>query len=133
MAYMPLQRRQRQGLVCSLLLVISSVLLSACGGQGAGSQAQAVSPTMTPIDWKQVDQAMGKAGVPQPGGVYRYSLPRTDLKVTLGGVPLKAGFALGGFAAFLPMGNGAMAMGDLVLSEDEINPVLSKLQQGGIQ
>ena len=134
MGYMPLQRRQRRWLVCSLLLAISGILLlSACGGQGAGSHAQAASATMTPIDWKQVDQAMGKAGVPQPGGVYRYSLPRTDLKVTLQGVPLKAGFALGGYVAFKPSGNAAMAMGDLVLTEDEINPVLSELEQGGIQ
>ncbi len=134
MRYIPLQRRQRRWLVCSLLLAISGVLLlSACAGPGAGSQAQAASPTMTPIDWKQVDQAIGKAGAPQSGGVYRYSLPRTDLKVTLAGVPLKAGFALGGYAAFAPSGNGAMMMGDLVLTEDEINPVLSELQQGGIQ
>jgi hypothetical protein len=68
-----------------------------------------------------------------PGNVHRYSFPRTDLTVTAQGVPLKAGFALGGYAAFLPMGNGAMAMGDLVLTEDEINPVLSALQQGGIE
>jgi hypothetical protein len=68
-----------------------------------------------------------------PGNVHRYSFPRTDLTVTAQGVPLRAGFALGGYAAFLPMGNGAMVMGDLVLTEDEINPVLSALQQGGIE
>src|SRR5215471_7066592 len=84
------------------------------------------------MDLEQVDQALGKAGVAMPDGVRRYSFPRTDLNVTLGSIHLKAGFALGGFAAFKLSGNAATAMGDLVLTEDEINPVLSALQ-GGIQ
>src|SRR5207302_4736066 len=68
-----------------------------------------------------------------PGGVYRFSLPRTDLQVTLGGVMLKAGFALGSHVEFLPMGQRAMMMGDLVLTEDEVNGVMLKLQQEGIE
>ncbi len=114
---------------CLLLLV------SACGaGVQANHPSTHVTSTQTAqIDWKPVDQAIGKGGVAMPGGIHRYSFPRTDLTVTVQGVHLKAGFALGGYAAFLPMGNGAMAMGDLVLTEDEINPVLSALQQGGIE
>lgn len=84
------------------------------------------------IDWKNVDAALGKTGAAQPGGVYKYGLPRSDLHVTLDGVEIKPALALGGWLAFEPMGDKAMVMGDLVLTGDEINPVLSKLEEGGI-
>ena len=52
-------------------------------------------------DWQaQVGEALGKSGATAPGGIYRVGLPRTDLKVTLDGVELKPGFALGGWLAF---------------------------------
>lgn len=76
---------------------------------------------------------MGRVGALQPGGVYRFGFPRTDLQVTARGVPLKAGFALGSHVEFLQVGpDRALFMGDLVLTEDEVNPVLAQLQQGGI-
>lgn len=84
------------------------------------------------VDWKKVDAALGKTGAAQPGGIYRYGLPRTDLHVTLDGIEIKPTLALGGWLAFEPMGDKAMVMGDLVLTGDEINPVLSKLEEGGI-
>ena len=68
-----------------------------------------------------------------PGGVYRVGLPRTDLKVTLDGVEIKPGFALGSWLAFKPMGNDAMVMGDLVLTGDEVNPVIRALRSNGIE
>ncbi|MBY5666781.1 DUF1259 domain-containing protein [Rhizobium leguminosarum] len=84
-------------------------------------------------DWNTVGNALGKAGSSQPGGVYRVGLPRTDLKVSLDGVALKPGFALGGWVAFEPMGDQAMLMGDIVLTQDEVNPVMKKLEDGGIE
>jgi hypothetical protein len=81
----------------------------------------------------QVGAALGKTGSAAPGGVYRVGLPRTDLKVTLDGVELKPGFALGGWLAFEKMGDHGMVMGDLVLTMDEVNPVMSKLAAGGIE
>ena len=127
----------QRGLLIACLLLICCILLlvSACGGGVLASQPHPqITPTQTPqVDWKPVDQAIGKGGVAMAGGIHRYSFPRTDLTVTVQGVHLKAGFALGGYAAFLPVGKAAMAMGDLVLTEDEINPVLSALQQGGIE
>jgi hypothetical protein len=84
-------------------------------------------------DWQQqIAQALGKAGT-SAGGVYRVGLPRTDIKATLDGVELKPGFALGGWLAFEKMGNNAMVMGDLVLTEDGVNPVMAKLLAGGIE
>jgi Domain of Unknown Function (DUF1259) len=80
----------------------------------------------------QVGEALGKTGSAAPGGVYRVGLPRTDLKVTLDGVALRAGFALGGWLAFEKMGDQGMVMGDLVLTMDEVTPVMTKLAAGGI-
>jgi hypothetical protein len=85
-------------------------------------------------DWQaQVAEALGKSGAGAPGGIYRVGLPRTDLKVTLDGVELKAGFALGSWLAFEKMGDQGMVMGDLVLTETEVNPVMTKLAAGGIE
>jgi hypothetical protein len=84
-------------------------------------------------DWARVADALGKAGSVMPGGVYRVGLPRTDLKVTLDGVEIKPGFALGGWLAFEKMDADAMVMGDLVLTAEEVNPVMVKLLAGGIE
>ena len=85
-------------------------------------------------EWQaQVGEALGKIGTTTPSGIYRVGLPRTDLKVTLDGVELKAGFALGSWLAFEKMGDQGMVMGDLVLTEAEVNPVMTKLAAGGIE
>jgi hypothetical protein len=81
----------------------------------------------------QVGEALGKTGSAMPGGIYRVGLPRTDLKVTLDGVELKAGFALGSWLAFEKVGDSGMVMGDLVLTMDEVSPVMKKLIEGGIE
>ena len=85
------------------------------------------------VDWKQVDAAFGRAPAAVGGDVHRYGFPRTDLNVTLDGVTIKPALALGGWIALKPMHGEAMAMGDLVLLETEINPVLTKMMEGGIE
>jgi len=84
------------------------------------------------IDWTKVDAAIGR-GAAVGGDVHRYGFPRTDLQVTVDGVTIRPAFALGGWAAFKPMGNQAMVMGDLVLLGNEINGVISKLMEGGME
>jgi hypothetical protein len=84
------------------------------------------------IDWKKVDEALGRSAA-VAGDIHRYGFPRTDLQVTLDGVTIKPAFALGGWVAFKPMHGGAMIMGDLVLLETEINPVMTKLLDGGLE
>ena len=85
-------------------------------------------------DWKDVEEALGRAGSVQPGGVYKVSFPRADLAVTAGGVAIKPALALGSWIAFKETSAGhAMAMGDLVLLESEIAPVIDALQKGGIE
>lgn len=83
-------------------------------------------------EWKAVEQALGKSGQLQPGDVFRIAMPRTDLKVKVQGVDVKAGFALGSYATFKKMGNGTMMMGDLVLLDEEIAGVMAGLLEKGI-
>jgi hypothetical protein len=110
----------------ALALVVSSAALRE-GGQSNTNQQTAGS------DWQAVAQALGKAGSMQPGDVYKVSLPRSDLKVTVNGIELKPALALGSWVAFKKMGSMTMVMGDLVLTEDEVTAVLTKLQEGGVE
>jgi hypothetical protein len=84
-------------------------------------------------EWKKVDEALGRQGAMQPGDVYKFSFPRSDLKVILDGVPVKPALALGSWVAFTGNGEHAMVMGDLVLTEDEIAPVMKQLAQDGLE
>src|SRR5438876_2897124 len=104
-----------------LWLVIS--IFAASFAAGANAQE---------IDWQKVDDAFGKKPAVS-GDVRRYGFPRTDLSVTLDGVTIKPTLALGGWIAFKPAHGGAMVMGDLVLLEAEINPVMLKLIEGGLE
>ncbi len=85
------------------------------------------------IDWQKVDDALGRKPAAVAGDAHRYGFPRTDLNVTLDGVTIKPALALGGWVAFKPMRSEAMVMGDLVLLENEINPVVAKLIENGIE
>ena len=81
-----------------------------------------------------VEEALGRKGAANPGGVLKFSFPRSDLSVTADGVAIKPALALGSWAAFKEIGKGeSMAMGDLVLTEDEVGPVMKALQAGGIE
>jgi hypothetical protein len=84
------------------------------------------------IDWKKVDAALGKTAAVS-GEVHRYGLPRSDLRVTLDGIAIKPALALGGWVAFAPMHGEAMVMGDLVLLDTEITPVMTKLLDSGLE
>jgi hypothetical protein len=84
------------------------------------------------MNWGQVDEILGRTAATQPDGVHRYAFPRSDLSVTVRGTTVKPGFALGSYAAFKLSGDTAVAMGDFVLTEDEINPVMMALQKAGI-
>jgi hypothetical protein len=84
------------------------------------------------IEWSKVDTALGKTANVQ-GEVHRYGIPRSDLQVTLDGVTIKPALALGGWVAFEPATDGTMLMGDIVLTENEVTPVMTKLLQSGIE
>src|SRR3954470_2180006 len=88
--------------------------------------------TAQEIDWQKVDDAFARKPAVS-GDVHRYGFPRSDLTVTLDGVTIKPALALGGWVAFKPMHGEAMVMGDLVLLETEINPVMLKMIEGGLE
>jgi hypothetical protein len=85
------------------------------------------------VDWKAVEQALGATGQMQAGDVFRIGLARTDLNVIVKGIPVKAPFALGSYAAFKQTGDHVMVMGDLVLLDAEIPAVMSGLFAGGLE
>jgi hypothetical protein len=95
--------------------------------------AVCASASAAGVDWSQVDQALGKKGSDQPGGVHKYGLPRFDLQVTVDGVAIKPALAFGSWLAFQPASDGAMFMGDLVLTDTEISPVMQRLIEGGVE
>jgi hypothetical protein len=122
---MQTRRRPRRIVVA---LALSSSLLTV-GASPATAQRTAVAQ-----DWSAVDHALGRTGAAQPAGVMKYGFPRSDLHVTIDGVQVKPALALGSWIAFRSMSGGkAMVMGDLVLAEDEVGPVMRALQQGGIE
>jgi hypothetical protein len=106
--------------VCSLIVV------GAICASTSMARAQAV-------DWQKVDDAFGRKAAVISGDAHRYGFPRTDLSVTLDGVAIKPALALGGWVAFKAMNDDAMVMGDVVLLEDEINPVMTTLIENGIE
>ncbi len=100
---------------------------------GTGLMASASSACAQEVNWQNVDEAFGRKAAVISADVHRYAFPRTDLTVTLDGVTIKPALALGGWVALKPMGGEAMVMGDLVLLETEINPVLTKMIENGVQ
>src|SRR5258707_14345988 len=108
---------------CAALAIVGLIALGA-----SPTGALAADP-----DWKAVEQALGKSGQMQVGDVFRIGMPRTDLNVTVKGVPVKAGFALGSYAAFKQIGDQAMVMGDLVLLDQEVPAVMAGLFRGGLE
>jgi hypothetical protein len=103
------------------------LLLAICGTATLATAANAQS-----IDWQKIDAALGRSAA-VTDDAHRYGFPRTDLQVTVDGVTIRPTFALGGWVAFKPMGTTAMVMGDLVLLGSEINAVVGKLQEGGLE
>ena len=114
----------------SFLVAAFAITFLLCPALATG-QVAASAPN-TPNNWKQVEEAMGRPGQMQPGDVIRFAMPRKDMHVTLDGVDIKPGLALGSWLAFKRDGSTAMVMGDLVLAEAEVGPVMMKLQEGGI-
>src|SRR5262249_27570609 len=99
---------------------------------GVLATAATTAATAQEIDWKKVDEAMGRSAAVN-GDVHRYGFPRSDLTVTVDGVTIKPSLALGGWIGLKPAHGGAMAMGDLVLLETEIKPVMTKLIENGLE
>jgi hypothetical protein len=108
--------------------------LSACLARGLGLLLVPVAVYSADTTWQsRIAEGLGKAGTETPDGVYRVSLPRTDLKVKLDGVEIKPALALGSWLGFVPLGADVMVMGDLVLTGAEVAPVTQRLREAGIE
>lgn len=84
------------------------------------------------LDTAKIDALLGHPGQ-KSGEVYRVGFLRTDLHVSVDGVEIKPGLALGSWAAFSGSDSDASVMGDLVLLDDEVNPVMRKLRYAGFE
>jgi len=121
-----------------VVLAGATLVLAGCSGREerekeAAEHARTASAPPMPVNWTAVDQALGRSGAPQPGDVYKFGLPRSDLTVTVDRIQLKPALALGSWVAFKSTSSGAVVMGDLVLRDDEVEPVMAKLAQGGLE
>src|SRR4051794_18756354 len=113
-------QKMKEAIMKTFTAVVLAALAIGFGGPGSVSAEEA--------NWQRVGEALGKTGSELLG------FPRTDLKVTLDGVQLKPSFALGSWLAFQEVGgNDVMVMGDLVLTEDEVSPVMKRLIEGGLE
>ncbi len=128
---LPRGSRWTMALLPAVLLVASTFGSAAFPSPAAAQRMPDADPQA--IDWDVVARALGKSGQVMPGDVYRVGMPRTDLNVVVEGVPVKAGFALGSYAAFRQIGDQAMVMGDLVLLDEEVPAVMSGLINNGLQ
>jgi hypothetical protein len=108
--------------IFSLALTVAFLAALSLGAQEAADSG-----------WKTVDGVFGTAGKDLAGGVHRFGWPRRDLHVQVGDVPVQPALALGSWGAFLKEGTQAMAMGDLVLLDSELTPVVTALEAGGIE
>lgn len=95
------------------------------------------SPALAQGDVRRLDtdgiaRAFGKRG-DLSGEMYRVSFPRSDLTVKVGNVVVKPALALMAWAGFVKSGDTAITYGDLVVLEDELNPVIGKLEERGLE
>ncbi|MED1412624.1 LppY/LpqO family protein [Bacillus paramycoides] len=119
--------------VACFYVFISNPLIHAMNNSSADNIPTINERLPHKTDWKVVEKAIGKAGVMRPGEVFYTSLPRNDLQVTVKGISIHPSLALGGWVAFKQMDNQTMVMGDLVLTEEEVQPVMSQLFTQGIE
>ncbi len=112
------------------VLLIGASLMTL--GDSAAAQTTSTA-AQTARYWKPVEDALGRKGTPNPGGVLKFSFPRSDLRVVLSGVVLKPALALGTWVAFKRIGDHVMVMGDLVLLDTEVASVMGSLQQNGVE
>jgi hypothetical protein len=122
-------RRERIAIVACVLLGSVATVLAFGGGAAAGAPHGQTGA----VDWSAVQDALGRPGTTMPRDVFRIGMPRTDLKVSVNNVPVQAGFALGSYAAFKQYDDGTMVMGDLVLLDQEVTPVMTALFSKGFE
>src|SRR5256712_8438734 len=96
--------------------------------------AQTLTKAGSGLDTARIEQLTGAKGkLDEMEGAFKVSVPRSDLAVTAAGVRLTPPLGLTSWASFQRAGNRAMVMGDLVLLEDQVNPVMSVALDNGLE
>ena len=121
-------RAPRKRIMPVMLAVAATALLALASAPAARAQEPDAA-----AEWKPVEAALGRTGQILPGGVFKVGMPRSDLRVKVGGREIKPALALGSWAAFKRTGAATLVAGDLVLTESEVEAVMSKLQAGGVE
>jgi len=112
----------------TLVAFVSLTLLSSTIATAAPKAAPAA------LDQARIEQLTGAKGkLDEKAGVFKVSVPRTDLKVTSSGVHITPPMGLTSWAAFTRSGAHTAVMGDIVLTEDQVNPVMSAALDGGLE
>jgi hypothetical protein len=100
----------------------------------AGTAQGAPKPPPALFDTAAIEELTGaKGALDAKEGVFKVSLPRKDLAVTTAGVKMTPGLGLTAWAAFTKAGKHTMVMGDIVLLEDQVNPVMSAALDSGLE
>src|SRR5688572_13808617 len=129
-------RRSALLLTAGALLVLGGVALKQPLGWHGSARAddhEADDAKPAPLDADKIGTAAGAKASTTPDGVVRIGWPRTDVKVTVDGMPLKPFAGLGSWAAFAPAKHGAMVMGDTVVFQDEVTPAMDAAFAGGLE
>jgi hypothetical protein len=99
-----------------------------------GLFAARASAQQTPLDTAKIEQLTGAKGkLDEKEGAFKVSLPRNDINVTAGGAKMTPPMGLTCWDSFMKMGDHAMVMGDQVLLEDQVNPVMSEALDNGLE
>jgi Domain of Unknown Function (DUF1259) len=114
-------------------VALAAIAISIAAHTASGQKRPRPARKLPPADWTQVEQALGRKGTLNPDDVIKFGFPRTDLKVVVAGITLRPALALGSWVAFQRIADHAMVMGDLVLLESEVTPVMGSLQENGIE
>lgn len=96
-------------------------------------QASVPTPNPNPLNAAEIEQlTRSKGKFDKKQEVFKVSMPRSDIEINVGGVKLIPAMGLTSWAAFMPMGKNVMVMGDLVLLENQVNPVMSVALDNGL-
>jgi hypothetical protein len=115
----------------ALIMPVLVIVLLVIAATGSALNVAGV-PGDTTFSRGAIETAIGAKGTEMPDGVFMVSLPRDDPGVRVGNITLSPAMALDSWVGFAAMGHGAMMMGDLVLTADEMLPVQGSLQRNGI-
>ena len=111
-----------------MVFLLAATLLSSCG-QGPGNDSG--EATKRELDISKIEQTLGMKGMTK-NGEYKVTVPQNDLNVVVDGFKIIPPMGLGSWAAFASAPDGAMVMGDIVVTENDLKPVQQEVIRQGL-